>query len=224
MITEKSPIVTVCTICQEKVDLSKANFLMCGHIFHDNCLGSWLNIKKECPTCKQAATSGSKFYDLKLVETSTANVETQTSYFYHSVSSSLELPFMGELCSNDYVGEFQGTDKCTVDGGFENCIVRKHTWQLKVFPGGDTERAKGHISIHLPATTTETKPVTMSGVVRVANTEHQTTFKFDVVNGGVNTIPQFISHHQLQLLHGIVDDTVKIECEATFETRGDQLL
>jgi len=40
----------VCIICREEMDTGKK--LPCGHIFHFNCLRSWLERQQSCPTCR----------------------------------------------------------------------------------------------------------------------------------------------------------------------------
>ncbi|EDQ91088.1 uncharacterized protein MONBRDRAFT_24008 [Monosiga brevicollis MX1] len=40
----------LCTICREDMDVGKK--LPCGHIFHLNCLRSWLQQNQSCPTCR----------------------------------------------------------------------------------------------------------------------------------------------------------------------------
>ncbi|TPX45734.1 hypothetical protein SeMB42_g03889 [Synchytrium endobioticum] len=53
-----------CPICYEPLEPAmKAGIqvLLCGHLFHKNCVGQWLDISKTCPTCRAeipyAATS-----------------------------------------------------------------------------------------------------------------------------------------------------------------------
>jgi len=43
-----------CAICQVAVDISTEEYMLtpCDHIFHEECLSQWMNIKMECPTCR----------------------------------------------------------------------------------------------------------------------------------------------------------------------------
>ena len=43
-----------CSICFEKINYNKNDSisLECDHEFHDTCILSWLNEKKECPICR----------------------------------------------------------------------------------------------------------------------------------------------------------------------------
>lgn len=43
-----------CSICFEKINYDKNDSipLECNHEFHDTCILSWLNEKKECPICR----------------------------------------------------------------------------------------------------------------------------------------------------------------------------
>jgi E3 ubiquitin-protein ligase synoviolin len=45
----------VCIICREEMDSGKK--LPCGHIFHFNCLRSWLERQQTCPTCRRSVLS-----------------------------------------------------------------------------------------------------------------------------------------------------------------------
>jgi len=46
----------VCIICREEMDSGKK--LPCGHIFHFNCLRSWLERQQSCPTCRTTVLGG----------------------------------------------------------------------------------------------------------------------------------------------------------------------
>ena len=48
--------VTECVICMSEVDMSKLSSRMitpCNHAFHTECLQKWMEVKLECPTCRQ---------------------------------------------------------------------------------------------------------------------------------------------------------------------------
>ncbi|ORX67118.1 hypothetical protein DL89DRAFT_275675 [Linderina pennispora] len=49
-----------CIICREDMNGPARQKLPCGHVFHFNCLRSWLERQQSCPTCRHtpAATSG----------------------------------------------------------------------------------------------------------------------------------------------------------------------
>ena len=45
-----------CVICMTPVDTERAQTRMvtpCGHFFHPSCLQRWMDVKMECPTCRQ---------------------------------------------------------------------------------------------------------------------------------------------------------------------------
>ncbi|CAJ1461651.1 unnamed protein product [Effrenium voratum] len=43
----------ICVVCQEAMPLgSKAKAMPCGHLFHDDCLLSWVQKSNSCPTCR----------------------------------------------------------------------------------------------------------------------------------------------------------------------------
>ncbi|CAE7551433.1 unnamed protein product [Symbiodinium sp. CCMP2456] len=43
----------VCVVCQEAMPVgSKAKAMPCGHLFHDECLLSWVKKSNSCPTCR----------------------------------------------------------------------------------------------------------------------------------------------------------------------------
>jgi len=43
---------SVCIICREEMVAGAAKKLHCGHIFHTNCLRSWLERQQTCPMCR----------------------------------------------------------------------------------------------------------------------------------------------------------------------------
>ncbi|QDZ19203.1 E3 ubiquitin-protein ligase synoviolin/Hrd1 [Chloropicon primus] len=43
---------SVCIICREEMVAGAAKKLHCGHIFHANCLRSWLERQQTCPMCR----------------------------------------------------------------------------------------------------------------------------------------------------------------------------
>ena len=47
---------TECVICMNPLDVEQLKQRMvtpCGHFFHEACLRRWMDIKMECPTCRQ---------------------------------------------------------------------------------------------------------------------------------------------------------------------------
>eukprot|EP00210_Caulerpa_lentillifera_P001962 g1883.t1 len=48
--------VTECVICMNQVEIRRPRTRMvtpCGHFFHPHCLQRWMDVKMECPTCRQ---------------------------------------------------------------------------------------------------------------------------------------------------------------------------
>lgn len=46
-----------CVICMETINKNeKCKKLICGHIFHSNCVDTWLNRVLECPVCRKTIT------------------------------------------------------------------------------------------------------------------------------------------------------------------------
>lgn len=45
------PAGTVCAICQETV-ASATRIRQCGHMFHGECIGQWLQMNPRCPVCR----------------------------------------------------------------------------------------------------------------------------------------------------------------------------
>jgi len=45
----------VCVICmtQYEEESSARDILKCGHMFHSECLETWLKVKQKCPLCNQ---------------------------------------------------------------------------------------------------------------------------------------------------------------------------
>jgi E3 ubiquitin-protein ligase synoviolin len=76
----------ICIICREEMDAAVPNAaapgvqapqpprssnnspkkLACGHIFHFNCLRSWLERQQSCPTCRRSVLQDRKYHDGKL--------------------------------------------------------------------------------------------------------------------------------------------------------------
>ncbi len=45
----------ICSICMDDFkDIETAGRIKCGHVFHINCLSTWINVKKNCPLCRKA--------------------------------------------------------------------------------------------------------------------------------------------------------------------------
>lgn len=45
----------MCAICIENYQPNDGiTALPCGHGFHENCIGSWSSLRRECPTCRTA--------------------------------------------------------------------------------------------------------------------------------------------------------------------------
>ena len=43
---------TICTICLEEINEDCFNYKNCNHSYHEDCLKTWLEIKKVCPNCR----------------------------------------------------------------------------------------------------------------------------------------------------------------------------
>ena len=50
MTTEKT--ILCCSICLENIDKVNESNKLCGHIFHTECINSWLNTHNTCPLCR----------------------------------------------------------------------------------------------------------------------------------------------------------------------------
>lgn len=56
---EKENMATDCHICLEGVDFgAKVVLLKCGHLYHQNCIHTWLKQKRTCPICRCELWSG----------------------------------------------------------------------------------------------------------------------------------------------------------------------
>ena len=41
----------VCSVCTEKFD-NGGRRILCGHVFHDRCIATWLSVRNTCPLCR----------------------------------------------------------------------------------------------------------------------------------------------------------------------------
>lgn len=41
-----------CAICQESISSDACQIRQCGHIYHRDCILSWLNVNVRCPVCR----------------------------------------------------------------------------------------------------------------------------------------------------------------------------
>ena len=40
-----------CVICQEPIDFQTGTFTACNHLFHRDCLATWMDVRRTCPLC-----------------------------------------------------------------------------------------------------------------------------------------------------------------------------
>lgn len=46
----------ICAICTMKIEENSLIYdIPCKHVFHDGCLGRWLQVRNSCPTCRNPA-------------------------------------------------------------------------------------------------------------------------------------------------------------------------
>ena len=50
-LTAKDKDETVCNICLDTIDDEMVRKISCKHLFHVNCIDTWLTGNKKCPTC-----------------------------------------------------------------------------------------------------------------------------------------------------------------------------
>ena len=66
----------LCIICLDVIDTAKdaVSALNCGHVFHQNCVTTWLQNKNSCPKCKKTVIEGQIISKLYLERTDYMNV------------------------------------------------------------------------------------------------------------------------------------------------------
>lgn len=47
-----APIVRECSICFETLSSDDTRALPCAHVFHEDCVGQWLQQQRNCPICR----------------------------------------------------------------------------------------------------------------------------------------------------------------------------
>lgn len=47
-----------CAICQEGITTNAARIRNCGHVYHRNCLVTWLSMSVRCPVCRHDIREG----------------------------------------------------------------------------------------------------------------------------------------------------------------------
>ena len=45
------PLKMMCTVCRGSAS-EDGTFLLCGHVFHDECIRVWISKKHTCPNCR----------------------------------------------------------------------------------------------------------------------------------------------------------------------------
>jgi len=47
----------MCSICTEYIPVHQRVFTSCGHIFHEQCICTWIQKSRTCPNCRNPFTS-----------------------------------------------------------------------------------------------------------------------------------------------------------------------
>uniref|UniRef100_A0A7E4VDN4 MATH domain-containing protein n=1 Tax=Panagrellus redivivus TaxID=6233 RepID=A0A7E4VDN4_PANRE len=111
------------------------------------------------------------------------------------------------------VGDFDSTPKKFAERS------GRHQWRILYFPAGDLNRSKGHISLHIEASTTEAETVILSGVIKIDGTPFEKKFKMFVENEDSSlAFSKLITHEELRGIGGIINNQIVFICEVLFET------
>ncbi|ORZ19412.1 hypothetical protein BCR42DRAFT_409725 [Absidia repens] len=47
---------TNCIVCLDSLDTGPITALVCGHVFHHDCISPWVANRPQCPLCKKSTT------------------------------------------------------------------------------------------------------------------------------------------------------------------------
>lgn len=137
-----------CSICLQglKAVLSTVCKLPCGHEFHANCIGQWMNVNPSCPMCKALAIPGLDDDPvlLKLVGTK-KKIECPAPHcnckisgkmirlHYSSLHSRVACEFCEVLVAEDYLKEHKESecDMLPVKCPAQSCQEPMYNYQVK---------------------------------------------------------------------------------------------
>lgn len=100
-IEEKHFTSGICAICLEDLqDDNNVRGLICGHVFHDECIDPWLTERKGCcPTCKKdlyIEINRENEEENQLTEEEQANIRENANIFNFKISDIIKLPTTGQ--------------------------------------------------------------------------------------------------------------------------------
>ncbi|XP_047319628.1 E3 ubiquitin-protein ligase SIRP1-like [Impatiens glandulifera] len=62
MPTVSAPPGHSCTVCMERFEVGSTakELLVCGHVYHEGCITTWLSLHDSCPLCRSKVISGGR--------------------------------------------------------------------------------------------------------------------------------------------------------------------